>query len=121
MKDLLGREVQVGHYICYALTVGRSANLAVYQVKEVLEDKIKAIKLESSYGQPNWDVNLQDGKTAPRKYCKFVYNPGGESHFKEMSEEEKSKVDNKTSTLSMPERIFILDGFTPDLLQSNNT
>lgn len=120
MKDLLGRDVQVGHYICYALTVGRSANLAVYQVKEVLEDKITAIKLESSYGQPNWDVNLQDGKTAPRKYCKFVYNPGGESHFKEMSEKEKAKVDNKTSTLSMPERIFILDRFTPELLKGSD-
>ena len=50
MKDLLGREVQVGHYICYALTAGRSANLAVYRVLEVFEDKIKAVKIDSSYG-----------------------------------------------------------------------
>ena len=49
MKDLLGREVQIGNYICYALTAGRSANLAVYQVKEVLDDKIKAVKIDSSY------------------------------------------------------------------------
>ena len=119
MKDLLGREVQVGHYICYALTVGRSANLAVYQVKEVLEDKIKAVKITESYGQ-SWNLTLRDGKVVPRKYCRFLYNAGAESYFVEINDEEKAKVDNKTSTLSMPERIFILDGFTPDVLQSNN-
>ena len=118
MKDLLGREVQVGHYICYALTVGRSANLAVYQVKEVLEDKIKAIKLESSYG--HWGEmmrTLDSGVKVPWKYLKWDKKQGENV---EMTEEEKTKVDNKTSTLSMPERIFILDGFTPELLQSNN-
>lgn len=120
MKDLLGREVQVGQYICYALTVGRSANLAVYRVKEVLEDKIKACKITESYGT-SWNLTLRNGKIIPRKYCYFVYNPGEESYFEEMTEEEKAKVDNKTSTLSMPERIFIIDGFTPELLQSNNT
>lgn len=62
MKDLLGREVQVGHYICYALTAGRSACLAVYQVKEVQGDKIKAVKLESSYGSYSWNVTTLDGK-----------------------------------------------------------
>jgi len=34
-----------------------------------------------------------------------------------MTPEEKFKVDNKTSTLSMPERIFILDGFTPEVFE----
>lgn len=120
MKDLLGREVQIGQYICYALTVGRSANLAVYQVKEVLEDKIKACKVTESYGR-DWKLMLQNGDLVPRKYCKFVYVPGGVSYHEEMTEVEKARVDNKTSTLSMPERIFILDGFTPDVLQSNNT
>ena len=115
MKDLLGREVQVGHYICYALTVGRSANLAVYQVREVLEGKIKASKITESYGT-TWNLTLRDGKVVPRRYCKFVYNPGSESYFEEMTEKEKFKVDNKTSTLSMPERIFILDGFVPQLI-----
>lgn len=115
MKDLLGREVQVGHYICYALTVGRSANLAVYQVKEILEDKIKANKITESYGT-SWNMTLQDGKIVPRRYCKFVYNPGGESYYEEMQQEQKDKVDNKTSTLSMLERIFILDGFEPSVL-----
>jgi len=115
MKDVLQREVQVGHYICYALTVGRSANLAVYQVKEVLKDKIKATKLESSYG--HWADGIHtfaSGLTVPWKYIKW--DKKLEAHL-EMTEEEKDKVNNKTSTLSMPERIFILDGFTPQLFE----
>jgi len=116
MKDLLGRELQVGHYICYALTVGRSANLAVYQVRELLDDKIKACKITESYGT-SWNITLKDGKSVPRRYCKFVYVPGGDSYFEEMTQEQKDKVDNKTSTLSMPERIFILDGFTSKLFE----
>lgn len=101
MKDLLGREVQVGNYICYALTAGRSANLAVYQVKEVLDNKIKAVKIDESYGWGNsWKYRTYDRKLG---------------EYRDMTEEEKFKVDNKTSTLSMPERIFILDGFSPDL------
>jgi len=105
MKDLLGREVQVGNYICYALTAGRSANLAVYIVREVLDNQIKATKLESSYW--HWNYSW--------KYKKYDRKLG---EYVEMTEEEKFKVDNKTSTLSMPERIFILDNFTPELFNN---
>lgn len=115
MKDLLGREVQVGNYICYALTVGRSANLAVYIVKEVLDDKIKAVKIDSSYGMNGREVPVIEGGKHPRRYSVFEYNPGEIAHFRKMTPEEKYKVDNKTSTLSMPERIFILDEFSPEL------
>lgn len=116
MKDLLGREVQVGHYICYALTVGRSANLAVYQVKEVFEDKIKAKKINESYdGYYNRPTTLDTGKRVLWKYIKWSNKL---NDLVEMTEAEKAKVDNKTSTLSMPERIFILDGFTPELFES---
>jgi len=127
MKDLIGREVQVGNYICYALTAGRSANLAVYLVKEVTEDKIKAVKINESYGTGyyNYIVKTVDCKNAPskdisRKYAKWSANLGG---YIEMTEEEKYKVDNKTSTLSMPERIFILDNFSKELFnnETNNT
>lgn len=106
MKDLLGREIQVGNYICYALTAGRSANLGVYIVREVQEEKIKAIKIESSYG--HWDDSF--------KYKKWDKKPG---EFVEMTPEEKFKVDNKTSTLSMPERVFILDGFDARLFEKS--
>lgn len=112
MKDLLGREVQSGNYICYALTAGRSANLAVYQVKEVSDDKIKSVKIDESYGHWNDGIyTFDDGRKVPWKYTKLKYVP--EYKRVEMTEEEKFKVDNKTSTLSMPERIFILDGFSP--------
>ncbi len=117
MKDLLNREVQVGQYIAYALTVGRSANLAVYRVVEVLENKIKAVKVTESYGFNNRKIKLQCGTLVPYKYCIFKYVENGKSEFVEMTQEQKDKVDNKTSTLSMPERIFILDGFDPSLFE----
>jgi len=116
MKDLLNREIQVGNYICYALTAGRSANLAVYEVREVFEDKIKAHKLTESYGSGNWLVPLQDGRKVPYKFTKFTYVPGGESYREELTDEQKEKISNKVTTLSMPERVFILDGFTPEVL-----
>lgn len=116
MKDLLGREVQAGQYICYALTVGRSANLAVYEVREVQEDKIKAHKLTESYGSGKWTYSLYNGKTIPFKFCKWNSK---NAQYEEMTEAEKEKVLSKVVTLSMPERIFILDGFTPKLLKNN--
>lgn len=117
MKDLLNREIQPGNYICYALTAGRSANLAVYLVKDVQEDFIKATKLTESYGSGNYELTVKSGKQVPRRYCKFVYVPGGESYHEEMTQEQKDKLDSKTTTLKMPERVFILDGFTPEVLK----
>ena len=116
MKDLIGREIKVGNYICYALTAGRSPNLAVYKVTEVFDDTIKACKVTESYGSGRWKVTLNNGKVVPRRYCNWVYNPGEDSYFEEMTEQQKFKVDNKTSTLKMSERVFILDGFSEDLL-----
>ena len=116
MKDMIGREVEVGNYIAYGLVVGRSANLAIYKVKEVLEYSIKAVKLQASYDRDYYvkDIN---GKIILSKHAKFVYKPGTESYFEEMTEEQKDKVDNKTSTLKMPERIFILDNFDKSLFE----
>jgi hypothetical protein len=70
--DMKGREIKAGDTIAYALTAGRSANLAIYQVDQVVETdahgwhrnhasgeqeygkfkvtKIKATKLSESYG-----------------------------------------------------------------------
>lgn len=97
----------------------------MYQVKEVLEDKIKAVKIDSSYGSYSydWNVTTVDCKNAPakqimRKYAKWASKLGG---FIEMTEKEKFKVDNKTSTLSMPERIFILDGFSPEVFNKEKS
>lgn len=117
MKDMIGREVEVGNYIAYGLVVSRSANLAIYKVKEVFEDKIKAVKLESSYDRRDYNVVDIDGRSIPRRYANFTYNPAEKSDFEEMTEEQKYKVDNKTSTLKMPERIFILDNFDKSLFE----
>lgn len=115
MKDLVGREVEVGQYICYALTAGRSANLAIYKVKEVFDDKIKAIKIDSSYGHRGESIyTLDSGAKTLYKYAKWDSKL---RKTREMTEEEKFKVDNKTSTLSVPERVFILDGFTKNLFE----
>jgi len=117
MKDMIGREVEVGNYIAYGLVVGRSANLAIYKVKEVLEDNIKAVKLPASYGHRDSYVKDANGKNILERHAKFVYKPGAESYFEEMTEEQKYKIDNKTSTLKMPERIFILDNFDKSLFE----
>ena len=45
MKDLLGGEVQIGNYICYALTAGRSANLI--KSRKYLTIRLKLLKLTS--------------------------------------------------------------------------
>jgi len=117
MKDMIGREVEVGNYIAYGLVVGRSANLAIYKVKEILEDSIKAVKLQASYGHRDFYVKDVNEKNILARHAKFVYKPDAESYFEEMTEEQKDKVDSKTSTLKMPERIFILDNFDKSLFE----
>jgi hypothetical protein len=56
--DMKGREIKAGDTIVYALTKGRSANLAIYMVDEVRIEKdysgkdfakLKATKLHESY------------------------------------------------------------------------
>lgn len=117
MKDLLGREIQTGQFICYGLVVGRSANLAVYMVKEVFPDKIRAIKLTESYSS-DYKVTCTNGNIVPYRHATFFYNPDLEcGGHEEMTQEQKDKVDNKTSILKMAERVFILDGFTPELFE----
>lgn len=114
MKDLLNREIQPGNYICYALTAGRSANLAVYLVKEVQEGFIKAVKIDSSYSF-DFLYEVASGVKVEWKYTKWCNKTFSRIA---MTDAEKEKVDNKTSTLKMPERVFILDGFTPEVLHS---
>ena len=115
MKDLINREIKEGQYITYALTEGRSANLAIYKVSKVFEEKIKAIKIEASYGHNNYGTyTLPCGKEVPFKYIKW--DSKYRTHV-EMTDEDKIKVDNKTSTLSMPERVFILNDFKPEIFK----
>ena len=117
MKDLLGRKVEVGNYIAYALICGRSANLAIYLVKEVFDYKIKAVKVNESYGYGKNVILLDSGIEIGSRYVTWDTES---KKWREMTPEEKFKVDNKTTTLSKPERIFILDGFTRSLLEQAN-
>lgn len=118
MKDLIGREVEVGQYIAYALTAGRSANLAIYHVREVSKNSIKAHKVDESY--TSWTksfITLED-KKLPWKHVKFDSKL---DKLVELPDEEKAKIDtkldNKVSTLSKSERIFILNDFSPELFE----
>lgn len=116
MKDMLGREIQVNDYITYALTAGRSACLGIYQVREVFEDKIKAHKLESSYG--NYENRIEPTTGLAYKFLYYDYDAASNKVFyTEKSEEDKRKTLAKTSTISMPERAFILNNFDPSLLK----
>ena len=118
MKDLLNREIQVGNYICYALTAGRSANLAIYQVKEVSEESIKAHKISESYSYGKYTVTTLDGKEILREHALFQTDYVTNVHgYVSRTPEAIAKIENKVSTLSMPERVFILDGFTPEVLK----
>lgn len=121
MKDLTGREIKVNNVISYALTEGRSACIAVYVVREVFDDKIKATKLDSSYNYSEYSVTTLDGNKVPRKYVKMVNVSKDlfkyDYQYVEISDEEKLKVDNKTSTLSMPERALIINSETEGLFR----
>lgn len=121
MKDLTGREIKVNDIISYALTVGRSACIAVYVVREVFEDKIKVTKLDSSYNYLEFLVTTSEGNRIPRKHIKMVNVSKDLSKYDfqyiEMTQEEKLKIDNKTSTLSMPERALIINSETEGLFR----
>lgn len=115
MKDMLGREITPGCFIAYGLIVGRSANLAIYHVREVLGDKIKAHKLDESYGYGSNKV-VVDGIETPSKYVVFEYEDG-RGYSRLMTREERERVDNKTTTLKMGERALVIDEHTVKTLK----
>lgn len=113
MKDMLGRKITPGCFIAYGLIVGRSANLAIYQVREVLGDKMKAHKLDESYGNRKMVI---DGIETSSKYAMFEYE-NGKGHYRHMTREERERVDNKTTTLKMSERALVIDERTIETLR----
>ena len=117
MKDMLNRDITVGCYIAYGLVVGRSANLAIYHVREVLGDKIKAHKLDASYEYGN---KVHPVLNIPNKYCVFEYDPNvvGSGYHRPMTDKEREKVDNKLATLTMGERALVIDPSTVDFLKA---
>lgn len=120
MKDLFNREIQVGNFIAYALTAGRSANLAIYEVKEVFPNKVKAHKIEESYGSHG--SYIHSGFNMPFHHLRYVYDEkAGTGEFEKLTPEEIKAVDeklaSKVTTISMSKRAFILDNFTPEVLK----
>jgi len=91
MKDFINQDVQVGEYFAYPLTVGRSASMALYRLVSVLEDgvRVKACKVESTH-------TYMDSY----KYKTYKKNGNGDYEYRDMTQEERDKVDNKTSTLN---------------------
>jgi len=116
MKDMLGNEVKEGDYFAYPLVSGRSANMAIYQFKEVtIEDRVKARPVERTYGDR--DNIIHKDFNLPLKYLKWSYVlPSYEGKYSPMTQEERDKVDlkraNKRSTLQMfSERAILLKDF----------
>lgn len=92
IKDFLGRDCDVGDYFAYPLTVGRSASMALYQLKEIKADGgVKAHKINESYGF-----------NACTRYKNFIWDEvTREGEWVDMTAAEKAKVDGKLSNLSM--------------------
>jgi hypothetical protein len=85
-KDFLGREVNVGDYFAYPLTLGRSATMALYKLISFNESgSVKACKICSSYGGDTHRYMMYDYKIL---------------EYRDMTEAERIKLDSKTSTLN---------------------
>jgi hypothetical protein len=106
MKDFIGNEVGPGDYFAYALTIGRSASLAVYQFVEVKNDKVRAIKKRESYGP-------KDGREWSQQQIKRkLVLQDGEHVYVDRTPEEIEKELNKISTLGMfTERALLIKDF----------
>ena len=113
MKDILGREAKVGDLFAYALTVGRSANMAVYELREIKNGKPKAHKIVESYGGGG-DIGPahrdKDGYIQHMRTHKFVYIDSTIGYgYVPKTEEELAKDKAACVTLSkFEERAVIL-------------
>lgn len=114
MKDLTGREIRVNDYIAYAVASGRSPGLAIYQVREIADNLIKACALARSYDTHRMITTIE-GRRISSRYAKFGKLETGWG-YKEMTEEKKLKVDNQLVRLAVPERAFIIDNFNKDVV-----
>ena len=95
IKDFLGSEVKMDDYFAYPLTIGRSANMAIFQFKGLNKSgNVKARPVKRAYGMYT-------------KYKKWIG-----SNWVEMTDAEKAKADEKTSTLTMfSQRALLLKDF----------
>ena len=97
IKDFLGFEVKMDDYFAYPLTIGRSANMAIFQFKGL---------------NKNGNVKARPVKRAYNNNDLFKYKKWNGSVWVEMTHDEKAKVDAKLSTLTMfSERALFLKDF----------
>lgn len=91
IKDFLGREVNVGDYFAYPLSIGRSNCMALYQLKVILDDgRVKARKV------------VDTGGLSAYKYKNFEYDAvNNTGAYVDMTPAQRHAVDRKTSVLNM--------------------
>jgi hypothetical protein len=107
-KDLVGNEVGPGDHFAYALTVGRSASLAIYKFVDIKGERVRAIKKVESYGS----LDMSEHRLKMR-HQKHMFNEAtGRYEWMKLSPEEIEKIDNKTSSLGkFSERAILLKDY----------
>ena len=107
VTDFLGNKLEINDYFAYALTLGRSAQQAIFQYKgKNPSGTYKARPVSRSYERNEYKVWITN-KSDPR----WV---GGKEWgcYVDMTDVERAKVDAKTSTLHcVPERAVKLFDF----------
>jgi len=84
IKDFLGNECEKGDFFAYPTMVGRSASMNVYLLVGLIDGKLKAIPLQRGCGGPSHRVYDEKLKG-----------------LRDMTPEERYKVDTKQSTLQL--------------------
>ena len=87
MKDFLGNDVEMDDYFAYPLTIGSSCQMAIFQYKGIHPSGVgvKAKPVTRSYGRTPF-------------YEKWVPSVRA---YRPMTQEERDKIDNATSTLKL--------------------
>lgn len=99
VTDFLGNEIKPGDYFAYPLTAGRSANMAIFQfVQANASGTYKARPVERSYSY-----------SSSTRYKKWEWNADeATGRWRDLTPEERAKVDAKTSTLHFLEKRAVL-------------
>ena len=116
MKDILDQEIKIGDLIAYTTTIGRSANLGLYEVRSFTDNgKMRCHPITKSYGFGNdHDINVPGIGTISSH--KVIYDPRLRNLRLKTKEELQEEFD-KTTLLSMGERCIILNGDSADIIK----
>ena len=84
MKDMWGKEAKVGDIFIHPLRQSSSVWVNKYEIASIGVNFVKARKL----------------CRRPHEYKVLEYIPGGKSHYRDMTDAERAKIDAKTVTIS---------------------